>query len=241
MTSNFELSTKDAIYVTSWAAYNDGNSLSNGGWFMLDDLAALSNEEIFDEFRKVGLDPTGYDEELVVHDFDDYSGVGYYELFGEPYPLTVVELYRDLQALDNDELAVFIAIKELRSADEALAMLRGNELGDFGIMDEASFDSMLQEDVESMMGNPKFLEHFQIYIDREALKRDLEFDIEYDEETGEPEYEIDDYFLDEVIETASMEFLERYFDFDEYKRDVLMDGFYEEFDLEGETYYLYEY
>ena len=119
--------------------------------------------------------------------------------------------------------------------------MREGELGNYNVMDEASFDLMLQEDVESMMGNPKFLDTFRGYIDYEDLRRDLEMDIEYDEETGEPEYEIDDYFLEDVIQSASMDFLERYFDYDQWKRDVLSEGYYEELEIEGETYYLYEW
>lgn len=232
---------EDAIYITSWAAYNDGNSLSDGDWFKLADLVDLSQEEFFDQLRLVGLEPDGYDEELVIHDYDSYSGIDYYDIFGEAYPTRVIDFYRKLQNLPEDELGAFIGMLQSRGVEDAMEALNEDELGNYNIMDEDAFDSMLQEDIESMAGNPRFIDTFRRYIDYEDLRRDLEFDISYDEETGEPEYEIDDYFLEDVIATASMDFLERYFDFDQWKKDVLDDGYYEEFEWEGDTYYFYEW
>lgn len=240
MRNLFELNDKDAIYITSWAAYNDGNSLRDGGWFNIAELADLSNEEIFDRLRLVGLEPDGYDEELVIHDYDDYSNMGYYELFGEAYPLTVINFYRKLQDLDDNEILAFIGIRETRSAQEALEALENEELDNYGIYTEDGFNDMLKESLEVMV-QAGDLDNLRMYVDEDSLKEDLEMDITIDDETGEPEYEVDDYMIEDIIESADVDYLERYFDMERYERDVLMDGYYSEFEWDNEVFYIYEW
>jgi YD repeat-containing protein len=233
-----KLSIEDAIYVTSWAAYSEGMSLSRGGWFRLIDLANLPEEEIFNEFRKVGLEPRGRDEELVVHDYDDYTGIGYYELYGEAYPLTIVSLYEKLLELDEAELIAFIGVKENRGASEALEYLEDGYLNNYNYYTEQGFDEFLEEMLEELVQYDP--DKARQYIDEDQIRREYEMDISYDEDTGEPEYEIDDYMLEEIIQSMPKERLSYYLDVEEYKREVLMDGYYEEVEIDGETYYIYE-
>lgn len=230
--SDFKLSREDAIYITSWGSYNEGNGV--GGWYLLSELADLLDDnddeerEFYNRLIKDGFDIYGQDEELVVHDFDDYTGIGYYEIFGEPYPLTVARFYKKLEDLSDNELGAFIGIKETYSISEALQELDDDNLDDYTVYTEADFDYMLIEFADKTDTR---------YLDYDAIKEYLEDGIDYDED-GEPEYEIDDYMIEDFIENSSPQYLERFFDFEAYKRDVLMDGNYSEFSFDGNVYYL---
>lgn len=228
------LSREDAIYVTSWAAYNEGRAV--GGWFNLNDLSELTLEEIMDEFKKTGLDPYGRDEELVVHDFDDYTGVGYYELFGEPYPLTVVDFYRQLKELDEEELAAFIGLVEDHGSTVALENLEEGTLDNWGVYDEETFKDFAAEIAQSYIESGD-LPYIMDFIDREQIRRELEMEVSYDEQ-GLPEYEIDDYLLDDFIQSLDQERLGYYLDLDDFARYLATD--YSEFEHDGSKYYLYE-
>ena len=231
---NFKLSKKDAIYVTSWASYNEG--LGSGGWLMLDNLVDLDQADLFKEYAKIDLEPAGFDEELVVHDYDDMSGVGYYELLGENHPQAAINLYNELAALEDNEFQAFIGIKEAWGADDAMSKLESNELQNFNVLNESDFDDYLDMIAESYFenGDTRFI---QSYLDYEMLIRDLNLDYdEDDEESFEATYDN----VDEYIDVASSEFLQRYFDYDEFKRNVLMEGYIEEFEYDGFAYYLME-
>jgi hypothetical protein len=235
------LSTEDAIYVTSWAAYNEGRPV--GGWLMLKDLIDMIPEERIDAYKKLGLEPYGRDEELVVHDFDDYSGVGYYELLHEPHPETAVELYEELYILEDDEFLAFIGLKETQSNETALETLRNRQLGDWTVYNEDTMRDLAEDILESYIdvGN---LDAIRDFIDEDMIRRDLEMDITYDEETGEPDFEVTQEVIDDFILSYSsadpyqLRDLRGYIDIDDYVRYISYD--YGVFQYNGENYYLLE-
>ena len=117
---------KTSIYITSWSAYNEGSG--RGGWLALEDL---TTDNYLEAIKKLGLDPDGYDEELVIHDYDDYEFSGVLsKLFGEAYPLEVVAFYEKWQKLDDDEKNNFLlAYMKRNQAKEAMNALEDETLG----------------------------------------------------------------------------------------------------------------
>lgn len=232
-----KLNEKDAIWVTSWASYNSG--CSKGGWFNLDKLADLTNEEIFDEFRKMGLDPDGFDEELVVHDYDNYTGLPYYELFGEPHPITVVDFYRRLrEASSNTEDAtlIFMGIYETQSAEEALQTLQDEELDSWYVLDEDGFTEYVEE---SLISYDTDRSRIRFYIDEDKIREYYEDGFDDEEDMSEEviedlvEYFIEDCPIEELIDS--------YIDIEHYKSNILMGGSIAEFTVDKEDYYIIKY
>ena len=228
-----KLNEKDAIWVTSWASYNSG--CSKGGWFNLDKLADLTNEEIFDEFRKIGLDPDGFDEELVVHDYDNYTGLPYYELFGEPHPITVVDFYRRLrEASSNTEDAtlIFMGIYETQSAEEALQTLQDEELDSWYVLDEDAFNEYSKE---ILMFYDKDRAGIRFYIDADKIRESFDGEEDMSEEDIE-------FYIEECVENCPIkELIDSYIDIEHYKSNILMGGSIAEFTVDKEDYYITKY
>lgn len=234
-----KLNEKDSIWVTSWASYNSG--YSKGGWFNLDELSDLTNDEIFDEFRKIGLDPDGFDEELVVHDYDNYTGLPYYELFGEPHPITVINFYRKLREASfkiKDATLTFMGIYETESTEEALQALQDDELDSWIIMDEDTLNENLKE---LLMFYDKDRTKISSYIDEDKIKESFDFAVYDDDEEDICEEDIE-FYIEDFIENCSIkELIDSYIDIEHYKSNILMDGSIAEFTVDGEDYYISKY
>lgn len=218
----------DAIYVTSWGAYNGG--WHAGGWFKLADLAGLDKEEIFDVFEEIGLQPRGRDEELVIHDYDDYSGLGYYNMFGETYPLRVIEFYEEVIGLDDQELLAFIGIADQHGIKYAMEHLENGTLDDTFVVSEAGFDEMVDEDI-SMFSKDRCLQ----YIDTDKL-HDYFSEGYYDEDDEDAEFDASDADVVNMAEEYGEDFLRGFVDREQVARDYMYD--YGEFDFNGETYFM---
>ena len=135
------MENKTSIYITSWASYNSG--LGRGGWVALEEL---TTDNFTETMEKIGLDPEGFDEELVIHDYDDYElNGGLYELFGECYPLQVVEFWEKWENLDNDEKMAFIGLLETDGKQTALEALENDSLDCYYVTDENGFHDYCQE------------------------------------------------------------------------------------------------
>lgn len=229
------LDNKDAIYITSWAAYNEGRAA--GGWFNLADLTSMVPEERIEAYKAKGLDPYGRDEELVVHDYDDYTGIGYYELFGEPHPGTVIEFYEKLEGLIENELLVFIGLRETQSTEIAMDALENETLDNWTVYSYDLMVDLAEQQLEQEISTGA-LGYVADYIDRDYIRRDLEMDISYDEEDI-PEYEVEEEDIDMFIQNTPMDTLRPYIDIEGYMRYIATD--YSDFEHDGEIFYLVEY
>ena len=172
---------KTSIYITSWASYNEG--LCRGGWLVLEET---SEETFIEDMKKLGLVPEGFDEELVIHDYDDYEFEGgLSELFGEVYPLTVIKFYEKWQELDDDEKLVFIGLLKNQGASIALEALKDDLLDCYLIMDEKGFEEYCQECLSCSV-DAKTWDYLSCYIDWDQVYREYGWDFstfEYDNTT----------------------------------------------------------
>jgi len=163
------LDSRDAIWVTSWASYNDGTM--HGGWIILEEVVGLPPRELEDVYEKLGLDPSGYDEELVIHDYDDYSGIGLYEMFGETHPEEVINFYALLMDLDSSEITIVKAIREAIGPEEAREAVENGALGDYILLSEEDirddFYTRVEEldipqDLKDAMDADKYIRDYSI-------------------------------------------------------------------------------
>ena len=199
--------------------------------FNLDELSDLTNDEIFDEFRKIGLDPDGFDEELVVHDYDNYTGLPYYELFGEPHPLTVINFYRRLRKASfkiEDATLIFMGIYETESTEEALQTLQDEELDSWYVLDEDAFNEYSKE---LLMFYDKDRTEIRFYINEDKIR-----------ESFDDEEEDIEFYIEDIIENCPIEeLIDSYIDIEHYKSNILMGGSIAEFTVDGEDYYIAKY
>jgi hypothetical protein len=147
------------IYVTSWGSYNEG--AGRGGWIDLD----VIDEDNFDQrIKEVGLDVKGDDEELVIHDYDDYEFNGFLDRHvGEANPIEVVKFYQKWINLGEQEKVAFIGLIETQSDEEALTAL-----------DEDAFTQFCEECLSC-----NFTADWQLvekYIDWDRVKSDYSVD-----------------------------------------------------------------
>lgn len=181
--SEFNLNSNDAIYVTSWKEYNEGGRA--GGWVNLYEATLMDEDELKDLWVSLGLNP---EDELVVHDYDDLSDLGLYELFGESNPMTVIDLYRKLVNIDGyDELGVFIGLAKTSGMSEAVRILDEGALGHFDIF---SYESLYELMVDSV--DEKIPSTMQGYFDYDRYFEDY---WAYDDEFS---YNGEDYYLTEA-------------------------------------------
>ena len=160
-----------SIYITSWHQYNGGGG--RGGWFALEDL---TEENYINELKKIGLDPEGRDEELVIHDYDDYELDGIlYQLFGEAHPLTVIKFYKKWDDLLDDEKMAFIGLAKTDSNQTALEALEEGALDCYLVYDEEGFNDYVEEGLSCSV-DPKTWEYLSRYIDWDYVRRDFSFD-----------------------------------------------------------------
>lgn len=159
-----------SIWVTSWARYNEGRL--SGCWIKLD---GLNEEGLKAELKKRGFDIEGFDEELVIHDYDDYTGGGF-QAFGEDNPFTVLKVYNQYEALDDHEKNIFAAILEVESRAEALEALELGSLDHWCLYSEEDMQLQAEEYIYSMIGDHKAYDSISRYIDFEAILRDWRYD-----------------------------------------------------------------
>ena len=162
---------KTSIYITSWASYNEG--LGRGGWLALEE----TNEETFiEDMKKIGLDPEGFDEELVIHDYDDYEFEGgLYKLFGEAYPLTVIKFYEKWEELEEDEKLAFIGLLKDQGASIALEALEENALDCYLVMSEEGFEEYCRECLSCSVDSGAW-DYLESYIDWDQVYREYGWD-----------------------------------------------------------------
>jgi antirestriction protein len=159
-----------SVWITSWARYNEGRH--SGLWFKLD---GLNEEGLKAELKKRGFDIEGFDEELVIHDYDDYTGAGF-QSFGEDNPFTVLKVYNQFEALDDHEKNIFAAILETHSRAEALEALEEESLNDWSLYSEEDMMEQAEEYIYSIIGNKEAYDSISSYIDFEAILRNWRFD-----------------------------------------------------------------
>jgi antirestriction protein len=159
-----------SVWITSWARYNEGRL--SGCWIKLD---GLNEEGLKAELTKRGFDIQGFDEELVIHDYDDYTG-GSFQSFGEDNPFTVLKVYNKYEALNDYEKAIFAAILEVESRAEALEALEEGSLDNWYLHSEEDMQLQAEEYIYSMIGDHKAYDSISRYIDFEAILRDWRYD-----------------------------------------------------------------
>ena len=159
-----------SIWITSWARYNEGRL--SGFWIKLD---GLNEEGLKAELTKRGFDIEGYDEELVIHDYDDYTG-GSFQSFGEDNPFTVLKVYNQYEALDDYEKNIFAAILEAESRQEALEALEEGSLDNWYLHSEEDMMEQAEEYIRSIISNQEAYDSISQYIDFEAILRDWQYD-----------------------------------------------------------------
>lgn len=159
-----------SVWITSWARYNEGGL--SGFWIKLD---GLDKEGLRAELKKRGFDIDGFDEELVIHDYDDNTGGGF-QSFGEDSPFTVLKVYNQYEALDDYEKAIFAAILDTHSRAEALEALEEGSLDNWYLYSEEDMMTQAEEYIYSMIGDQEAYDSITRYIDFEAILRDWRFD-----------------------------------------------------------------
>lgn len=159
-----------SVWITSWARYNEGRL--SGFWIKLD---GLDEEGLKAELKNRGFDINGFDEELVIHDYEDLTGGGFSE-FGEDNPFTVLKVYNQFEALDDHQKAIFGAIMECESRAEALEALEEGSLNDWYLFSEEEMTEQAEEYIFCMIGDQKAFDSISQYIDYEAILRNWGFD-----------------------------------------------------------------
>jgi antirestriction protein len=159
-----------SVWITSWARYNE--SRHPGCWIKLD---GLDEEGLKAELTKRGFDIEGFDEELVIHDYDDYTG-GDFQSFGEDNPFTVLKVYNQFEALNDHEKAIFAAILDTHSRAEALEALEEGSLDNWYLHSEEDIQEEAEEYIRSIISNQEAYDSISRYIDFEAILRDWRYD-----------------------------------------------------------------
>jgi antirestriction protein len=159
-----------SVWITSWARYNEGRL--SGFWIKLD---GLNEEGLKAELKKRGFDIEGFDEELVIHDYEDYTEGGFAE-FGEDNPFTVLKVYNQFEALDDHQKKVFGAIVEAYSRKEALEALEEGSLDDWQLLSEEDLQEFAEDYIQSIIGDRKAYEAIEKYINFEAILDDWRWD-----------------------------------------------------------------
>lgn len=159
-----------SVWITSWARYNEGRL--SGFWIKLD---GLDEEGLKAELKKRGFDIEGFDEELVIHDYDDYTEGNFHE-FGEDNPFTVLKVYNQFEALDNHQKKVFGAIVEVESRAEALEALEEGSFDDWILSSEEDMMQEAEDYIYSLIGGKEAYNSISSYIDFEAILDNWRFD-----------------------------------------------------------------
>lgn len=159
-----------SVWITSWARYNEGRL--SGFWVKLD---GLNEEGLKQILKNKGFEIEGFDEELVIHDYEDYTGGGFSE-FGEDNPFTVLKVYNEFEALDDHQKNIFGAIIDTLSRAEALEALQEGSLDDWALYSEEDMMEQAEEYIYSIIGDKKAYDSISQYIDYEAILRNWRFD-----------------------------------------------------------------
>jgi antirestriction protein len=159
-----------SVWITSWARYNEGRL--SGYWVKLD---GLDEEGLKAELKKLGFDIQGFDEELVIHDYDDNTEAGF-DKFGEDNPFNVLKVYNQYEALNDCEKDIFSAILEAESRQEALEALEEGSLDDWYLFTEEDMQEQAEDYIRSIISNQEAFEEITVYIDYEAILRNWRFD-----------------------------------------------------------------
>lgn len=143
------------IYITSWRRYNEGKE---GTLIELDGIKDY--DDILKELKSKGFDPSGYDEELTIHDYVD-GALTYvlYNRFGESFNEDVIEAINELIDLKDYEIELLNAYDEIHGI--------GNNDIDYILQ-----NNYIYEDIEDYLNEiHEIPEHLQPYIDYDAMIR----------------------------------------------------------------------
>jgi hypothetical protein len=226
------LSLDDAMYVQQLETVGDLNA---GVWFKLSDLAGLEESEIYYQFKEAGLSKDLSGDSIVVTDYEDFTGIGYEDLFEEPHPLRVLMFYEEFIVANDSDLEVFIAVRLTEGPEEALEALENNQLAKYDVVEENDLEGVLDLDVTFAISedNKEFIIAF---MDVDKFINDLE--AKYGDQEDGPF--VDEEMLQDMVEVQSAKHLAEFFDYDEYKKNVIGYGYYKPFSYEGSNYYLYK-
>lgn len=194
------------IYVANLAEYNNGKLV--GDWISL----PLAETEL----QKRLNDILGNDEELAIHDYEcDYMEIGEYD--------NIFKLNEIAEKIDNMNTWEATGLKAMlengSSFDEALENV---EAGLFRVWNDCENMSHVAMEIENECGFTK--EQYDMYLDIEALARDIEIEYCPEDEEDYPEDFVE--YTEELIENGciSDEVKERYFDYESYGRDLDIEG-----------------
>jgi len=159
-----------SVWITSWARYNEG--MLSGYWVKLD---GKNEESLKKELIKLGFDIKGFDEELVIHDYNDHTGGGF-QAFGEDNPFNVLKVYNQYEALNNYEKDIFAAILESESRAEALEALEEGSLDNWYLLSEEQLLELAEDDIRGMLRDSEVYDYISNYIDFEAIINSWKYD-----------------------------------------------------------------
>lgn len=233
------------IYMNTWANYNEnGADLSrygiksiSDGWMTVDEAKEFAEKYAEDE--------------PFINDIDNYSGI---KLNIDEYSNTIdsLDLIERINNLDKHDKEILGAIMEAQGGEleDAFDVLERGDYEWYSGID--SYDDLAYELIDQLGGISE-LSDPENYIDDEALRRDLSYDIDYmmrddaedavrnehpgeDDEDYDFEKEVEDYidenredyldmWVEDILNEPSKEDIERYFDYEKWGRDLSFDGY----------------
>lgn len=234
------------VYMNTWANYNENgadlskygiNSIKDG-WMSIDDAREFAEKYAEDEpfindvetpLGRLGIDEYSNVEESLdllekISEYDDYD----LEVIGAIYEDQGGDIKDSIEIFDSGDYEYYSGVNDLTDlAYELIDQLGG---------------------IKYAVSNPEY------YIDEDALRRDLSFDVrdmmydeakDYvkdqhkydDEEEYDLDQEIEDYIdeneddyldnlVDEILDDLDDKTIENYFDYEAFGRDLGYDGYY---------------
>lgn len=196
------------IYVANLAEYNNGKLV--GEWIELpqskNDLHAILNEIL------------GDDEELAIHDYEcDYMQIGEYDNI-----FKLNEIAETMEGLEEYEQKALKAF--LENGDDFIKALEKVNDGDFRIYSNCDSMCHVAMEIENECGFSQ--DQYDMYLDIDALARDIEIEYYSEDEEDYPENFVE--YTQELIDEGciSQETKKRYFDYEALGRDLDIEGTY---------------
>lgn len=243
--SQFDESTADndgtpRIYVGTYAKYNDGSL--DGKWI---DLTAFdSYEEFVDYCRALHKDEK--DPEFMVQDFENYPKKWYHE--GGLPTEEEFEKINEFYLMDDDDKDAYEAFVEY-TGNDSVDSFRDAYEGRFNSAEDFAYHMVNNLGFDGVGEN-----NLEMYFDYDAFGRDMMFDYHIGDEDnedaeGNPEdpdhyYDNDGYdqgeyesdrqvaedFIDNIggVDQLGKETATRYFDYEAFGRDLLINDYFEE-------------
>lgn len=160
-----------SVWITSWARYNEG--IEGAGWFQIvDENGNVATVDELNEFLKTRkFDINGYDEEIVIHDYEDKNGFRLFDHFGECSPFQIIEFIENIESLNDWEIDLFQAVAEAYGLGDAIEAVENGTLNDYTLYE--NLDDVIESYLECL-GLPD--DFPRSYIDMDAMERDLLMD-----------------------------------------------------------------